>query len=63
MRDEQVQVSKDRERCVVKERMIARWGTQRRVTVLCFGAFLSHVQSKKNPVFVFIEYICFTLCE
>lgn len=62
MTDEQVKVSKGKERCVGEERMLVRRGTQGRVTVLCFGAFLSHVQNNRNPIFLFIGYIYFTLC-
>lgn len=60
--DEQVKVSKGKERCVGEERMLVRRGTQGRVTVLCFGEFLSHVQNNRNPIFLFIGYIYFTLC-
>lgn len=59
-------VSTDRERFVVEESMIARWrgyigkGESRFCALVHF--YLTFKVTKINPVFVFLEYICFTLC-
>lgn len=64
MGDEQA-VSTDRERFVVEESMIARWrgyigkGESRFCALVHF--YLTFKVTKINPVFVFLEYICFTL--